>query len=1306
MGVDILLDIARKQDTALQESEKKYHTLFETVRDAIYITTRDGRFVDFNPALVELFGYTRDELLRLNANDLYMYSEDRLLFQQEIEQRDTVKDYEVKLRKNDGTVMDCLLTSTVRRASDGYILGYQGIIRDITESKRAKKLIQASEERYHTLFGNSPVAITLLDPTGVIIDCNNATENLIGYAKEEIIGNSFGNLSTLDPKDLPKLQANYQKLAQGREVEPYELEIIRKDGTRRWITVINSLLKKEDVVEGIQIIANDITDRKRIEAALRKSEKQLRAQYKGIPIPTYTWQWVGNDFKLVNYNNAAVVITEGNVSYFIGKTAKEMFHDRPDVQEDILNCFTKKITIKREMLYRFTFKKSKYLAVSYVFVPPDLVMIHTEDITARKRAEMAQQESEAKFRSLVENAPNLIFIVDRDGTIQFANRTVSGFDIKTVIRRSIYDYIEPNYHDVVRKTINRVFKTGKPDSYTIKGIGPHRHISWYETQVGAIKQDGQIVAATIITLDITERKMVEEKLRIQHDLAVSLSATSDLMEALNHILRTAFQIEGVDSGGVYLVNRVTGELDLVTHQGLSPRFVEMVSHYSADEPRTHLVMEGTPIYQRVSKFPSPNDLQNEGLCSLAVIPIQYESQVVAILNLASHTHDEIPASARNTMETLAVQIGSVIARVMAEDALRESEAKYSTLVEQAKDGVVIVQDGVFKFANQAATELSGYKIDELVGRPFSDLLTPESRDRLTQRYQLRMAGEKVPSVYEAKIQCKDGTTKDVEISAGIIQYQGRPADNAIVRDITMRKQTEEELRKLSRAVEQSPSIVMITDTQGIIEYVNPKFTQITGYTPEEIIGINARDLGEQLTEEEQQMWDTICSGVEWRGEFPNKKKNGDLYLEYASISPIKNLEGVITHFLKVAEDITARKRVEEALRASEERYRSLFEESPISLWEEDFSTIKQFIDNLQGKGIKDFRTYFEKHPEAVAQCAALAKVVDVNKMTLEMYEARNKEELLKGLSQVFGKETYDVFREELISLTEGKTVFDSEAINQTLTGNKLHIHLRWSVAPGYEDTWKKILISILDITSHKQAEEAKREFEKSQTNFIEITSHELRTPLTAIRGYTEFLNQHLDELDQASRNQSFEMINRNIQRLERLIKGVSTLGLLERGVFRLDTKKVNFCDIINEALQPYQTRLGQQLEYQSCPDKMSVIIKVDPDRLLQILDNLLENAVKQTPQDQRKIIVTPEILPNIIRVHVADNGAGIAHEDLDSIFKPFTAIPTKYSAGGTGIGLYLARMLTEAHGGTLTAHSKGKGGGATFIMELPRKKVD
>ena len=124
---------------------------------------------------------------------------------------------------------------------------------------------------------------------------------------------------------------------------------------------------------------------------------------------------------------------------------------------------------------------------------------------------------------------------------------------------------------------------------------------------------------------------------------------------------------------------------------------------------------------------------------------------------------------------------------------------------------------------------------------------------------------------------------------------------------------EEELRKLSRAIEQSPSTVMITNSKGNIEYVNPKFTQLTGYTTEEVIGKNPRILKPDNipSEKYRELWETITSGREWRGEFCNKKKNGELYWEYASISPVRNHKGVITHFIAVKEDITERKRIEE-----------------------------------------------------------------------------------------------------------------------------------------------------------------------------------------------------------------------------------------------------------------------------------------------------------------------------------------------------------------------------------------------------------
>jgi len=137
---------------------------------------------------------------------------------------------------------------------------------------------------------------------------------------------------------------------------------------------------------------------------------------------------------------------------------------------------------------------------------------------------------------------------------------------------------------------------------------------------------------------------------------------------------------------------------------------------------------------------------------------------------------------------------------------------------------------------------------------------------------------------------------------------------ALTAEIAERRRVEEQLRKLSRAIEQCPSVVIITDVQGRIEYVNPKFTQVTGYTPQEVIGMSLRDLEGQSSEEYQQMWQTITSGGEWRGEFYSKKKNGEPYWVLAALSPIRNQAGNITHFLAVKEDITRRKRDEETIR--------------------------------------------------------------------------------------------------------------------------------------------------------------------------------------------------------------------------------------------------------------------------------------------------------------------------------------------------------------------------------------------------------
>ena len=136
----------RRAEAAQQESEEKYRTLFEESKDAIFITSQQGAFLDFNQAMLELFGYTREEMFRLDTREVYANPLDRQRFQQEIEQKEAVRDYEVKFRRKDGVDLDCLLTATVRSDSDGNVLGYQGIVRDITEQRRAEKVLREAEQ--------------------------------------------------------------------------------------------------------------------------------------------------------------------------------------------------------------------------------------------------------------------------------------------------------------------------------------------------------------------------------------------------------------------------------------------------------------------------------------------------------------------------------------------------------------------------------------------------------------------------------------------------------------------------------------------------------------------------------------------------------------------------------------------------------------------------------------------------------------------------------------------------------------------------------------------------------------------------------------------------------------------------------------------------------------------------------------------------------------------------------------------------------------------------------------------------------
>ncbi|MGO9568035.1 MAG: PAS domain S-box protein [Desulfomonilaceae bacterium] len=245
-------------------------------------------------------------------------------------------------------------------------------------------------------------------------------------------------------------------------------------------------------------------------------------------------------------------------------------------------------------------------------------------------------------------------------------------------------------------------------------------------------------------------------------------------------------------------------------------------------------------------------------------------------------------------------------RLRAEEAVRQSEERYRTLVEESFDGIFVQNGSKIIFANSRLYDMLGYSQGELEGLDHWIIYHPEYQEITRVRAVARMRGEEVVPQYEVKLQRKDGSTFDGEISARAVKVKGEPGVQVWVRDVSKRKRSEEVQRRLATAVEQAVEAIVITDTEGNIQYVNPAFEQTSGYTQDETLGQNPKLLksGEHDRAFYENLWDTITRGQVWTGCFINKRKDGSLYHEDSTISPVRDSRGKIVNYVAVKRDIT------------------------------------------------------------------------------------------------------------------------------------------------------------------------------------------------------------------------------------------------------------------------------------------------------------------------------------------------------------------------------------------------------------------
>ncbi|MBA4392804.1 MAG: hypothetical protein C0407_04540 [Desulfobacca sp.] len=384
------------------------------------------------------------------------------------------------------------------------------------ERRKTEEALKKSEERLRHLIESTNDWIWEVDRNGVYTYVSSHSRQLLGYAPEEITGKTPFDL--MPPEEADRLLTIFNSHMTERKPF-YRLENLNRHKDGHLVILETNgvpIIAEDGQFQGYRGMDRDITERKKAEKVIRDSEARFKAQYQGNPTPVFTWQRKEGDFELIDFNQATRTITQGRVAEFLGEKASTLYAHRPDILGDLLRCFEEKEIIKRVTTSSEYFIPGRLIVITDVFVPPDLVMLHLEDITERKQAEETLQQSEEKYRALIETTNTGYLIVDAQGRVLDANqeylRLTGHSSLEEILGRSVLEWTAP--HDLERNAseVKKCLDLGGVRNLEIDYINQSGQITPIEINA-TILDSGESVRIMALCRDITERKQIEKQVR-------------------------------------------------------------------------------------------------------------------------------------------------------------------------------------------------------------------------------------------------------------------------------------------------------------------------------------------------------------------------------------------------------------------------------------------------------------------------------------------------------------------------------------------------------------------------------------------------------------------------------------------------------------------------------------------------------------------------------------------------------------------------------------------------------------------------
>ena len=921
----------KKMETALKESENLYRTLIEKSQDGVAIS-QDGRILLANQAFCDLLGYEMEEMLKTEPESLLAPEDKEMvldLHYKRLRGESSSMKYPAKFLHKSGKeiILELNAATVLMNGKNASFV----TMRDITERSKMEEALKTSEDKYRKLFEAEMDAIFLIDiEDGQIIEANPAASAIYGYSHDELLKLKNTDLSAEPEK-------TYSAMKQKQSLVPIRNHR-KKDGTvfsvelSAGFTIFNS--------KNVQIVtARDITERIEMQKALKESE----SKYKTLVENSLDGILIIRDNKILFANLTLCRMLDYNDSELYTIPSVNIIH--PDDRHKAFDIAEKRKSgdfSTFNEIFRMLTKNGeiKECDTSSTLIEYDgswASFFTVHDITESKRMQNALKESEEKYRMLVENSQDGICIAQGD-YFKFVNTAMCkmlGYTAEEIYSMPGMNIIPPEEQKRVLK-IHKDRMDGKISSinYNLQLIAKDKSTVEVEAQSTTFIYEGQ--PAGFFTLhNITHSKKIQAALRESEkryrELTEMLPQTVyelDLQGNITYMNETGLKAFGLEKSdyGRSAFNFIAPEEHEKMRFNMKKTLEE--SFYTPGNQYTAIRKNGDKFPAMI--FASPLNIDGEITGTRGII-----------LDMTEH---------------LAMQ-----------KALRQSEEKYKSLVENSQDGICIIQEGVFKYANKSLCLMLGYTSSELVDLEVLEIIEDSEREQIVKLLKKRSKSADSLMNYTVQFKRKDGRIIDAAIESSSTEYEGKPASFDTIHDITESKRIQAALveseTKYRELVETTNSIIIKWDKEFRISFINEYGLKFFGYSRQEIIGKSVVGTivppseaysGRNLT---KLMDDIFKNPAKYEQNInENMRKNGERVWLSWNNTAIKDNDGNIINMFSVGTDITERRKNEEELRITKDKLQKLnstlekkVKETAEKLTEANTHLIRLQKENLQSQ---------------------------------------------------------------------------------------------------------------------------------------------------------------------------------------------------------------------------------------------------------------------------------------------------------------------------------------------------------------------